>query len=83
MEGSTAKSCLSKQEWFKSLKLEEDSENVSYSPHEEETEGVDQLTDIVHTADRNTNGSISFSEQLFLRQVGSSWRQCVFGDAMN
>jgi len=41
------------------------------------------ITDIVHVADRNLDGTINLAEYLFMRKAGSAWRQCVTGDGMN
>lgn len=79
-----AKQCLTKQSWFENLRLnEENRENMSYAPHENEEESTDFMTDLIHAADRNLDGTLNLAEYLFLRKTGSAWRQCVTGDAMN
>lgn len=57
IQAAKAKECIPEQRWFKSLRLNvEHRENLSYSPHENEEDTVDFLTDIVHVADRNLDG---------------------------
>lgn len=58
-----AKKCLPDQKWFNNLRLNIDArEEVTYAPHENEEEPADYLTDIVHVADRNLDGTLNLAE---------------------
>jgi hypothetical protein len=75
---------LPEESWFDNRRLNVDNrEEVTYAPHENEEEAADYMTDIIHVADRNLDGTINLAEYLFLRKAGSAWRQCVTGDGMN